>query len=155
MKLWAHVVAVLVLPTAAFAQAPASAIAPPIPSGPPLTAPPVEVQPTTWVEGGNIEMPAGAAMPSSSGYVLSDAVWPGTPVRSGSACNFDLQDNGSNGIFPNPSSVSVRTGAYFSGRLGPTIPAFNYLPVSLRQGWNLGSPMGVNGPDQRQLGVSC
>ncbi|HEX3146760.1 MAG TPA: acyloxyacyl hydrolase [Gemmataceae bacterium] len=146
MTLRARFIAILTvtLPVTVFAQAPGNAIAPPIPTGPPLVAP-VEVQPTTWVEGSNITLSEGAALPTQPGYVLSDAVWPGTPIRSGSACNFDQQD-GSNGFLPNPASVSIMSGAYFSGRLGPTIPAFNYVLASLRQTWDLGSTMTINGP---------
>jgi lipid A 3-O-deacylase len=35
-------------------------------------------------------------------------------------------------------------GAYFSSTLGPSIPTFNYLPLSVRYGWNLGNPLGTD-----------
>lgn len=37
-----------------------------------------------------------------------------------------------------PAYCQILAGAYFSGRPGPEIPAFNYLPLTVRYGWELG-----------------
>jgi hypothetical protein len=132
----ALVSAVLAAP-AVFGQGPAGGIAAPIPSGPPLVLPAADVPGTTWVENGSAVIPAGGGFAGPA----ADAAWPGPLGRTGSACNFDI-DDGSNGIFPNPTSYQVLMGSYFSSHLGPPIPKFNYLPVSFRHGWDLGRPWG-------------
>ena len=136
------VVAVSLVPAIAGAQDYTGSILPPppVPTGPPLVVPATHIQPT-WVENGNVVLPAGA----TEGLPIADAAWPVAGVRSGSACRFDGPD-GSNGIFPNPSSFQVLMGAYYSSRFGPGIPSFNYVPITLRQAWKLGNSLGANAP---------
>jgi hypothetical protein len=42
--------------------------------------------------------------------------------------------------------MQVLQGGYFTSKLGPAVPDFNYLPLSVRYGWNLGNPYGPGGP---------
>jgi lipid A 3-O-deacylase len=124
------------VPAAAIAQTEYGA-APPIPTGPPLPPPPAEIHKPTWLEDGPAVIPASAAMSGSAAFLSGDTAWPVT--HSGSACNFDEPDAG---LHLTPTSLQVLQGAYFSNKLGPPIPTFNYLPVSVRYGWSLGNPLG-------------
>lgn len=127
------------LPAGALAQV-GYGDAPPLPSGPPLPPPPAEPHKPTWVENGPAILPASAAVSGSSSFLSGDAAWPVT--HAGSACNFDDPNPG---MYLTPTSLQVLQGAYFSSKLGPPIPTFDYLPVSVRYGWNLGNPMEANG----------
>jgi hypothetical protein len=141
----ALVLAISIAP-AAIGQGTPSSFAPPIPSGPPLVVPAVEPSGQTWIENGSPVVPAGARISGLHGQVTEDAVWPGPSGPFGSACHFDT-DDGSNGIFPDPTSYQILVGSYFSTRrLGPPIPAFNYVPVSFRHVWDLGQPWGGQSP---------
>ncbi len=111
--------------------------APPIPTGPPLPPPPAEMHKPTWLEEGPAVLPASAAVSGSAAFLNGDTPWPVT--HSGSACNFDGPDAGQ-GL--GPTWMQVMQGAYFSSSLGPPIPKFNYMPASVRYGWNLGNPLG-------------
>ena len=116
---------------------------PPIPTGPPLVVPAAEPPGQTWIEGGSAVVPAEAAVGGPHGFVAGDAPWPGPAGRFGSACSFEI-DDGSNGIFPNPTSSQVLFGSYFTARIGPPVPDFNYLSVSVRHGWDLGRLPGAD-----------
>jgi hypothetical protein len=91
------------------------------------------------VEDGPAILPASTAVSGSTAFLGGDVAWPVT--RAGSACNFDDPNPG---MHLTPTSLQVLQGAYFSTSLGPSIPTFNYLPVSVRYGWNLGNPMGAD-----------
>jgi hypothetical protein len=121
-------------------QEPGGGFAPPVPTGPPLVVPAGGPHGTTWVENAAVS-PVGGGL---SGPMAIDAPWPGPPAHVGSACNFDIDQ--SNAIFPDPTSYQMLTGAYFSTKLGPPIPTFNYVPVSFRIGWDLGPPWGGDSP---------
>lgn len=114
--------------------------APPVPTGPPLEPPPAETRRPTWLEDGPAVIPAGAVTPGSGTFTGQDTAWP--VAHTGSACNFDAPDAAPSWMMYEPTSVQVLMGAYVSSTLGPTIPSFHYLPLTVRQGWNLGSPFG-------------
>lgn len=134
--------ALLALPAAATGQGPYGA-APPIPTGPPLELPPAAATQPTWVEGGSGVVPAGGIMagPPGTPAILTDVPWPTAGVHSESACNFDAPVPGPTWMLADPSSIQVLIGSYFSGRLGPRIPDFNYVPVTVRHAWNVGNPV--------------
>jgi hypothetical protein len=112
---------------------------PPLPSGPPIVVPASDTRKPTWLEDGPTIVPAGGqtAAPSAPG-----SAWPGG--TSGSACNFDAPGCNQDWMVGQPTWTQVLAGAYFTVNLGPTIPKFNYVPISLRQGWYLGDPLGWN-----------
>jgi hypothetical protein len=58
---------------------------------------------------------------------------------AGSACNFDAWE-GDNIFSPDFRSYQVLLGAYASSGLGPDVPSFNYIPLTLRKGWMLTAP---------------
>jgi hypothetical protein len=64
---------------------------------------------------------------------------------AGSACNFNVACLPGDLFSPDYSSCQVLLGAYASSSLGPTIHAFNYLPLSLRCGWMLTAPDDIDG----------
>lgn len=115
-------------------------IPPPIPTGPPLELPP-ESKPTwpTWLE--DDVRPASVLQESPRFLPEADNPRHPTPppaTYAGSACNFDSVLSGD--VFsPDYGNIQVLFGAYFSSRLGPAIPDFNYLPITIRQGWMLTS----------------
>jgi hypothetical protein len=135
-------VALFALPGAVAAQTGYGAD-PPIPTGPPLEPPPAETRYPTWLEDGPTVIPAGATTAGSAAVTGQDTAWP--VAHSGSACNFDAPAEPSWMMYE-PTSIQVLMGAYFSGPLGPPIPSFNYVPLTVRHGWNLGNPFGRIGP---------
>jgi Lipid A 3-O-deacylase (PagL) len=61
------------------------------------------------------------------------------PVVTG--CQFEPGPGSGDGVFASgTTSVQFLAGAYFSGRPGPQVPAFNYIPVSVRYGWMFTDP---------------
>src|SRR5262245_56785557 len=136
------VAALIATPAAAVAQTGYGSLDPPIPTGPPLPPPPAETRHPTWLEDGPQVLPASATMGGLT--TVTDTPWPVT--HSGSACTFDGPEPGPSWMMPALTSIQVLQGAYFNGRLGPRIPTFNYLFLSVRHGWNLGNPMGPNAP---------
>jgi len=142
-------VLVLAVPSGVMAQGHyRGGIAPPVPTGKPLTPIPgadtrsplhedESVLPASAIElAGHGDTPATTAAPGGM------QPWHPTPPPAGyasSACNFDC--GCTNGIFvPGATSTQVLFGAYFSTNLGPKIPSFNYIPVTVRHGWMLTSP---------------
>lgn len=133
---------VLAAPAAAqdFAPRP-GVIPPPIPDGPTLEVP-KEARRPTWLEDGADVIPAGATdaprmLPTAG--PLDSALDRFGDGSSSSACQFDAlcQD----GVFAcGATSTQFLAGAYFSGRPGPRVPTFNYVPVSVRYGWMLTDP---------------
>jgi len=136
-RILAVVAALLSLPAAGRAQG-LTGPEPPIPTGPPLPPPPAEIHKATWLDEGPSILPASGVMSGSATFMNGDTAWPVS--HSGSACNFDEPD--ANWLMP--TSLQVLQGAYFSTKLGPPIPAFNYVPLSVRYGWNLGNPLGAD-----------
>lgn len=128
--------ALICLPAAASAQG-LPGTEPPIPTGPPLAPPPAETHRPMWLEDAPAILPASASMTGSATFLSGDTAWPVT--HSGSACNFDEPGAG---MHLTPTSLQVLQGAYFSSKLGPGNPAFDYTPLSVRYGWNLGNPLG-------------
>jgi hypothetical protein len=117
-------------------QNPYTPSTPPIPTGPPLDLPPSDVRKATWLEDAPpVRTPGGLA-------TINDAGWPGG--QAASACNFDCPNGESHWMTGQPSWCQVLAGAYYSSGVGPTIPTFNYIPVSVRQGWYIGNPFGPN-----------
>jgi hypothetical protein len=134
--------ALIALPGATFAQSRSDG-APPIPTGPPLEPPPAETRRPTWLEDGPTVIPASG---TSGPRVIAgeDTAWPVT--HAGSACNFDAPDPHVGWLFSEPTSVQVLFGTYYSSKLGPGISTFNYLPLTIRHGWDLGNPAGPTSP---------
>jgi hypothetical protein len=116
-------------------------LAPPIPSGPPLELPKHVVKPKpTWLEDGEVR-PVGATGEGPPIAPIDPSLHPSPPpaAYAGSACNFDVPN--SHDVFsPDCGSFQVLFGAYFSGKPGPTVPTFNYTPITFRAGWMLSSP---------------
>ena len=139
----AMVAALLAFPAAAAAQSGYGAVAPPVPSGPPLPPPPADVPAATWVENPSAVLPAAGWNTGAPGLTTADTAWP--VAQSGSSCHFDTPEPGSNWLVAEPAWIQILQGAYFSSTLGPGVGAFNYLPMSLRHGWNLGNPYGPGG----------
>jgi len=61
---------------------------------------------------------------------------------SGSSCDFNPWC-GDNLFSPDFHSLQILGGMYASTSLGPEIPAFNFIPLTVRKGWMLTAP-GVN-----------
>lgn len=134
----------LALPAAASAQSIYGSVAPPIPSGPPLPPPPADLPPSTWVEDRSAVLPTAAWSPGTDALNAQETGWPVT--QSGSACHFDTPEPATSWLVAEPAWLQILQGAYFSSTLGPGVGTFNYLPMSVRHGWNLGNPYGLGGP---------
>jgi len=137
----AWIAILLLAPAACWGQAypPAVIPPPPIPTGPPLVVVPATTSPRpAWLEDGTDVRTAGAVAPESPNW--PGAAWPPAPLPGGwheSACTFGCPDP----IFhAGATATQVLVGAYFSGGLGPSIPKFNYVPVTFRMGWILNGP---------------
>jgi hypothetical protein len=129
----ALIATLFVVPAFAAGQSPYAP--PPMPTGAPIAVPANDVRRASWLEDGP------APTPPANTPAMSNAAW---PVQSGSACNFDCPDNTA-WRTGEPVWSQVLAGAYFSSTtLGPNIPSFNYVPVTLRQGWYIGNPFGPN-----------
>ena len=91
-----------------------------------------------WLEDGADVRPVGAVAPDTPAW--PGATWPPAPLRGGtyeSSCTFGCPDP----VFhPGATTTQVLVGAYFSSGLGPSIPKFNYVPVTFRMGWILNGP---------------
>jgi hypothetical protein len=133
----------LALPAGVSAQSSYGSVAPPVPSGPALPPPPADLPPATWVEDRAAVLPAAGWSPGAAALNTQDTGWP--VAQSGSACHFDSPEPGTNWLVAEPVWVQILQGAYFSSSLGPGIGAFDYLPMSVRHGWNLGNPYGPGG----------
>jgi hypothetical protein len=107
---------------------------PPIPTGPVLTDVPSATPRPTWLEDGADIRPAAAT--DAQGW--AGETWPPAPMGThGSACTFECV----NPIFrAGATSTQLLVGAYYSSGLGPSIPVFDYAPVTIRHGWMLTSP---------------
>ena len=159
MTRWHRLVAlVAVLSGSALASAQgrhrSSLVAPPIPDGPTLEMPreqPLAVledtRPAAWLEGGGDVIPAGVndlpwlppgeqrgpLQPVGHSTVAGDA------CSAQSACHFDQWNE--DGVFRcGTTSTQYLFGAYFSGRPGPRIRAFDYLLTTVRFGYMLDCP---------------
>lgn len=139
----AVVAALFALPAAMTAQDGFGTVAPPVPSGPPLPPPPADVRRSTWVEDGPAVQPTAGWGPGAGALAAPDTAWP--VKQSGSACQFDSPDPTHHWLPTEPVWVQVLQGAYFSSALGPAIGTVNYLPVSIRHGWDLGNPYALSG----------
>ena len=143
-RLYAVVAVLLVLPAAATAQGSYGSVSPPIPTGPPpLPPPPADLPPSTWVEDHTALLPAAGWSRGATAPTAPESAWPVT--QTGSACHFDSPGTATNWFVAEPAWIQMVQGAYFSSTLGPNIGAFNYLPMSIRHGWNLGNPYGPGG----------
>ena len=103
----------------------------------------------TWLEESEDFIPAGAmSAPNFSHWEI-----PPQPMRprhptpppatfAGSSCDFNPWC-GDNIFSPDFHSYQVLGGYYASSSLGPDIPAFNFMPLTVRKGWMLTAP-GVN-----------
>jgi lipid A 3-O-deacylase len=107
---------------------------PPVPDGPPLVQLPEAAadKPETTDEK---EVPAVLAKPAVPPWHPS----PPPATYSGSACNFNPWC-GPLVFSPDYQSCEIFMGAYYSSSLGPDIPSFDYLPVTVRTGWMLTAP---------------
>jgi lipid A 3-O-deacylase len=140
----AVVAALLALPVVATGQSDYGAVSPPNPSGPPLLPPPpADLPRSTWVEDRSAVLPAAGWSPGAAALTAPETAWPVT--QSGSACHFDSPEATTIGLVAEPAWIQILQGAYFSSSLGPGIGAFDYLPMSVRHGWNLGNPYGPGG----------
>jgi len=90
--------------------------------------------------------PANAG-PTRPGFVhLEDALQPAaqaaaSPAPTPAPLVYSAPETGVEALFqPGATSTQVMGGAYFSVDLGPRIPTFNYVPVSVRQGVMLSCP---------------
>ncbi len=142
---WAQPTAIGLPPPPIPTGAPLSGIAPPLPTGELL--PPVETGPALpwWLEGQNAIPPdaiAPAHLEQPVGGPVHGPPWHPTPppaAFAGSACNFNVY-NGDDIFSPDFRSYQILAGAYASSSIGPTIHAFNYLPITFRSGWMLTAP---------------
>jgi hypothetical protein len=122
-------------------RSPYGRIPPPIPSGPPLELP-AELKSArpTWLEDNDVR-PASVleeTPPFLPGVDSPRHPTPPPATYAGSACNFDSVRSG-DVYSPDYGNIQVLFGAYYSSRLGPAIPDFNYWPITIRQGWMLTS----------------
>ena len=125
------------------AQGTYGTIAPPIPSGPPLPPPPADIRTSTWIEDGPAMLPAAGWSPNADAVAAPETAWP--VAHSGSSCHFDSPEPAPSWILIQPTWMQVLQGAYFTSKLGPGVPALNYVPLSIRHGWNLGNASGPGG----------
>lgn len=114
---------------------------PPVPDGPPALPPPDETRPPTPSEGPGTGFADGSdgpeILPPKNHFVVPP--WHPSPppaAFAGSDCNFNAWAGG-NVFSPDFRSYQILAGGYFSAAIGPKIPAFNYLPVTIRKGWML------------------
>lgn len=132
MSKFATVVSVLALPAFVLAQAP------PTPDGPPLVVPVAHEQPApTWVENPvMLRTPNPGVGPND--WLHED--WNpliGGSVPHGTWCGFNSTPEAFDlGV----NSTQLLAGAYFTSTLGPCVPVFNYMPVTVRHGWMLTTP---------------
>ncbi|HJZ91011.1 MAG TPA: acyloxyacyl hydrolase [Gemmataceae bacterium] len=144
-------VVALATPTGVLAQGyNRSGVAPPIPTGKPLTPiPGADTRPPLYEDDAvlpasaqELAAPTPTEMPPGTANPIVPQPWHPTPPPAGyasSACNFNTSC--SEGIFsPGATSVQVVAGVYSSVKLGPTIPTFTYYPVSIRHGYMLTAP---------------
>ena len=124
----------LAAPVAGLAQTPAALIPPPVPTGAPLTPLPGQEAGRSIITADVLEAPATPFLdgrpaqtnPPQAGVYSTDCdfnSWCGDNVFSGGR-----------------SSFQVLLGGYFSGKPGPPIPSFDYVPLTFRQGWMLTNP---------------
>lgn len=113
---------------------------PPPPTGAPLEVPTHAVKRrSTWLENDPQVQPASAVEEVPSTRMGEPWYLDAPPAASAaSACNFDVP-NCADVFSPDYGNVQVLFGAYFSGKPGPSIPRFNYIPITIRQGWMLSS----------------
>lgn len=87
--------------------------------------------------GGPADDTAGIAVVGGPPATTTDV--PEPPAPSGLACPC-APECWANPFAAGSTSTQILVGAYHSIPLGPRIPAFNYVPVSIRQGWMLTDP---------------
>lgn len=132
--------------TPVVAQSPAT-VGAPTPTA--TTVPAVNRPPTLpwWLEGTEpvTELPQPKPLEDHRQHTPPWHPTPPPAAFAGSACNFNTECLPGDLFSPDYSSCQVLLGAYASSSLGPTIHAFNYIPLSLRYGTMLTAPDDMDG----------